>query len=172
MKLHVEVDGRRHDLELVKDRTGAVRVLMDGTPVGADVVELGQDAYSVILDGRSFDVSIALQAGSEPGLHMSRVVVSGVAHDVLLTHASRHGDVGGKARTGHQRITAPMPGKVVRVLVSAGQVVAKGQGLIVVEAMKMQNELKASRDGKVGQVKVAPGDSVEAGALLATIEPV
>jgi biotin carboxyl carrier protein len=71
---------------------------------------------------------------------------------------------------GSAEITAPMPGKVVRVLVEAGQAVEAGAGLVVVEAMKMQNELKAPRAGAVVSIDVAAGDTVEAGAILAVIE--
>ena len=71
---------------------------------------------------------------------------------------------------GVQPVAASMPGKVVRVLVSPGDLVEAGQGLIVVEAMKMQNELKALRAGRVATMTAAPGDTVNAGEILATIE--
>ena len=71
---------------------------------------------------------------------------------------------------GPQRIVAPMPGKVVRVLVAAGDRVAARQGLVVVEAMKMENELRAAGDGRVVSVAVTEGQSVDAGALLAVVE--
>jgi biotin carboxyl carrier protein len=71
---------------------------------------------------------------------------------------------------GTAEITAPMPGKVVRVLVEAGEEVEAGAGLVVVEAMKMQNEMKSPRAGAVVSIKVAAGDTVEAGTLLAVIE--
>jgi biotin carboxyl carrier protein len=71
---------------------------------------------------------------------------------------------------GKQALTAPMPGRVVRVLKSAGAVVEPGEGIVVVEAMKMQNELKAARSGTVSSIAVAEGDAVVAGQVLATIE--
>ncbi len=77
---------------------------------------------------------------------------------------------GGAAGEGAQSVIAPMPGKVVRVLVSPGDAVEPGQGLVVVEAMKMQNELKTRRAGRVAAVPVRPGETVSAGAILATIE--
>jgi biotin carboxyl carrier protein len=71
---------------------------------------------------------------------------------------------------GRASITAPMPGKIVRVLVAAGDEVKAGQGIVVVEAMKMQNEMKAPRDGRVTSLNVKVLDSVNAGAVLAILE--
>ena len=82
----------------------------------------------------------------------------------------RRGDRAGHAGNGTDRITAPMPGKVVRVLVAAGDRVRAGQPLTVVEAMKMENELRAGRDGMVAEVHVKQGASVDAGALLFVIQ--
>jgi biotin carboxyl carrier protein len=79
-------------------------------------------------------------------------------------------DAGGAHGSGPQRVTAPMPGKVVRVLVAAGDEVTAKQGLVVVEAMKMENELKAARDGRVCEVAVTEGQSVEAGTVLVVVE--
>ncbi|MBC7929115.1 MAG: biotin/lipoyl-binding protein, partial [Rubrivivax sp.] len=71
---------------------------------------------------------------------------------------------------GRAQINAPMPGKVVRVLVEAGQAVEAGAGLVVVEAMKMQNELKSPKTGTVSEVRVEPGATVNAGDVLVIIE--
>ena len=76
----------------------------------------------------------------------------------------------GGAGTGPQRIAAPMPGKVVRVLVKTGDAVAARQPLVVVEAMKMENELRAGRDGTIAEIHAQEGQSVEAGALLVVIQ--
>lgn len=71
---------------------------------------------------------------------------------------------------GRQAITAPMPGKIVKVLVQAGDVVKQGQGLLVIEAMKMENELRSPKDGKVIELLVAEGQAVEANAKLCAVE--
>jgi biotin carboxyl carrier protein len=89
----------------------------------------------------------------------------------LNTRRRRRHDDGAGAGTGPQRIVAPMPGKVVRVLGRAGDSVAHRQPVVVIEAMKMENELRASRDGTVTDVLVQEGQSVEAGTLLAIIAP-
>jgi biotin carboxyl carrier protein len=94
-----------------------------------------------------------------------QVQLPGVDLDVLLNgrrHAS--GDVGGPG--GEQRLVSPMPGRILRVLVEAGQSVVSGQSLVVIEAMKMENALTALRDGVVHEVAVSEGTSVEAGRLL------
>jgi len=80
------------------------------------------------------------------------------------------GGAGAAAATGVQRVTAPMPGRVVRILVKAGDEVAVRQGLVVVEAMKMENELGSPKAGRVKEIAVAEGASVEAGRLLVVIE--
>ena len=89
---------------------------------------------------------------------------------VRLTDPSRRGREEGPDADGPAQITAQMPGKVVRVLVSEGDDVTAGQGVVVVEAMKMENEMAASKDGKVVSLNVEPGQSVESGAVLAVIE--
>jgi biotin carboxyl carrier protein len=76
----------------------------------------------------------------------------------------------GRIGEGLQSVSAPMPGKVVRVLVTEGQSVAAGQGIAVVEAMKMQNEMKAPKSGRVIQLKVREGETVGTGEVLALIE--
>jgi biotin carboxyl carrier protein len=78
--------------------------------------------------------------------------------------------IAGGAASGPQRVTAPMPGKVVRVLVKPGDAVAARQPVVVVEAMKMENELRAGREGTVSDVQVREGMSVDAGALLLVIQ--
>jgi biotin carboxyl carrier protein len=71
---------------------------------------------------------------------------------------------------GRQQLTAPMPGKIVRVLLSVDEAVASGQGVVVVEAMKMQNEIKSPKSGRVVEIRVNEGDTVDAGQVLAVVE--
>lgn len=118
----------------------------------ASVVEVEPGVYSVLLDGRSFtvraaDLNIAVEDPRE-----------------LRTSGPLAG------LEGRQTITAPMPGKVVRVLVSDGAVVERGQGLVVIEAMKMQNELKAPKAGRVVSLPAEEGAAVGAGQVLAVVE--
>ena len=108
---------------------------------------------------------------SEARLDGETVSIAGVRYSALIVDPRKWNPA---SSTGHAQgrstIKAPMPGKVVRVLVSAGDPVEAGQGLIVVEAMKMQNELKTQRAGRVTELHAKENDTVEAGTLLLVIE--
>ena len=130
-----------------------------------DVREVEPGVYSVLLDGRSLVFRVAPMNGAV------LVDVAGREYKVEARDpraGGRHGrhTIG----EGRQNICAPMPGKVVRVLVADDETVNAGQGLAVVEAMKMQNEVRAPRAGKVVGIRVKPGETVNAGAVLVTIE--
>jgi biotin carboxyl carrier protein len=117
--------------------------------------------YSVLVDGRSYEVRV-------DGANIS---VSQRTFRVELVDPRRwKRDRNHRQTEGVQNIAATMPGKVVRVLVSPGDQVEAGQGLIVVEAMKMQNEMKAVRAGRVVTLAAVAGATVNAGEILATIE--
>lgn len=154
--LHVDVGGRTHvvDVRRVGDATLSMLV-SDGdaaSPVAsvdaAIAVNGTPGAFDVHVDGRTIPVQIR-QAGA-------------------FARQKREG--ASAPGTGPQRIVSPMPGKVVRVLVSAGDEVEARQGLVVVEAMKMENELRAARHGRVRDVAVREGQSVDAGAVLMVVE--
>ena len=128
---------------------------------GPDIVEVEPGVYSVIDGMTSWEVRVA---GSEITIGEHHFLFE--IDDPRQWKPSRHAaDTQGRAS-----ITAAMPGKIVRVLVAVGDEVAAGQGIMVVEAMKMQNELKAPRDGRVTAIEVKENDSVNAGAVLATLE--
>jgi biotin carboxyl carrier protein len=104
-----------------------------------------------------------------------RVVLNGEAHDVTVVTETAHrlASLGGRGPTAARvmEIQAPMPGLVIAVEVEEGQSVAAGQGIVVIEAMKMENEITAPAAGRVRAIAVAPGEAVERGALLCRIEP-
>lgn len=147
------------------------RILVDGRKIEIDrdaldtVVEVEPGVYSVLLDGEIFEIRLLPHAGTRIAELNGRRVVVEVQDPRNATRGSRSA-----AGTGRQNITAPMPGKVVRVLVSEGDEVLAGQGLIVVEAMKMQNELKASRPGHVASIRARSGDTIAAGETLVVLE--
>ncbi len=121
--------------------------------------------YSVLLDGASFEIRIP---------HSREGLTASVPGRQFAVEVSDPRDASRSSRaaigSGRQNVTAPMPGKVVRVLVAAGEVVETGQGLVVVEAMKMQNELKAARPGRVVEVRARDGETVGAGDVLVVLE--
>jgi len=147
------------------------QILVDGRPVEIDpqnlesVKEVERGVYSVLVEGRSFEV----RAVSMPdGLH---VHVGGRQFSVEVRDPRDASRLSRAATgSGRQNISTPMPGKVVRMLVGEGDAVEAGQGLVVVEAMKMQNEMKASRAGRVVEVRVRGGETVGAGDTLVVLE--
>jgi biotin carboxyl carrier protein len=126
-----------------------------------NIIEVEPGVYSVIQDGNSWEVRVS---GNEITIGDHRLLHE--PDDPRLWKRSGHN----ADAHGHVSIKAAMPGKVVRVLVAVGDEVTAGQGIMVVEAMKMQNELKAPRAGKVTSVSVKENDSVIAGAVLVSIE--
>jgi biotin carboxyl carrier protein len=126
-----------------------------------NVVETEPGVFSVIIDGAAYEVRAL---GNDYTVNGHRIEVK------LEDPRQWKRTSGGAAGSGKVQITALMPGKVVRVLVEPGDEVTAGQGILVVEAMKMQNELKSPRDGRVTSIKVRADESVNAGAVLAVIE--
>jgi len=149
-------------------RAGGVALRVTAPPLAAEIVDCRPTDLGFVLqfaDGRVLDVA----ATERPGgwlIQLPRVSVA-VSVD---GRRGRAGAAGTAAATGEQRVIAPMPGRVVRVLVRAGDQVEAGQGLIVVEAMKMENELTSPKAGRVREIAVAEGGSVEAGRLLVVVE--
>lgn len=148
-----------------------LEVTVGGRTHIVDARRVSEMAMSLLLppDGRSIDGALAAQrTAGDFDVH-----VAGLTIPVQVRQAGGFGrqkKAGAVAGTGPQRVTAPMPGKIVRLLVAAGDEVKARQGLVVVEAMKMENELRAARDGRVREVVVAEGQSVEAGMLLVVVE--
>jgi biotin carboxyl carrier protein len=160
MNLTVLIEGRPVPLSL--DRNGDQWRANART---ASVLEVEPGIYSVLLEGRSFEARIERTENAWAVTIGGRRLVIEVADPRRLSRKSRglHGE-------GRQRIASPMPGKVVRVLVAQGDRVEAGQGIIVVEAMKMQNELKAPGGGRVVTLSAQEGATVAAGEVLAVIE--
>jgi len=152
-------------LEVTIERSnGHYIVDVDGVRHDVDAHKLEADFYSILTEGRSYEVSVESQGDAYHVRH-------GAAEQMVrLTDPSRRAREEGPAADGPEQIVSQMPGKVVRVLVAEGDTVEAGQGVIVVEAMKMENEIAASKDGKITSLSVQPGQSVEGGAVLAVIE--
>jgi biotin carboxyl carrier protein len=171
MQLRVEVNGRLRTVD-VEQAEGLYRVVIDGVARMVDAAAVDASTFSLIClaDGRSSQ-EVGLSPTGLPGeiaVHMP----TGVATARVRTGAaSRFGRGTGAAQAaGTQQVLAPMPGKVVRILVKSGDEVKARQGLVVIEAMKMENELRSPKDGRVSDVLVTEGASVEAGRLLVIVE--
>lgn len=163
MKLDVTIGGRKRHVELNR-AASRVEGLIDGRSFEADVVELRDGAYSILIGGRSIEVRVEV---NPTGL---RVISGGeeFAASVSDPRKIRRG-AGQLSAEGRQNVNAPMPGKVVRLLVKAGEAVKVGQGLLVIEAMKMQNEIRSPKSGIVEKLLAAEGQPVNAGETLAVV---
>lgn len=164
MILDAFVAGHRVRVD-VKGGNGRFTVTVDGQPREVDAVDTGRGFLNLLVEGSSHEVGLT---ATDNGY---RVVLRDEVLEVDLRAGGR--DAGAPARraaAGPLRLTAPMPGKIVRVLVAAGDEVSAGQGLVVMEAMKMENELTAPRAGRVKEVGAREGQAVETGTLLATLE--
>jgi biotin carboxyl carrier protein len=161
---HAVVDGRELRVE-VRRAEGRFAVTLAGKPMEIDYVPAGNHFASLLVEGKSYEV------GLEPRASGYTVSLADDTLEVQLHESSRAAVlVAAKSAPGAASVQAPMPGRIVRVLVPVGQQVAAGQGLLVMEAMKMENELRAARAGRVREVRVAEGQAVETGALLVVLE--
>jgi biotin carboxyl carrier protein len=170
MTYQVDINGRTRTVTVERGASGYV-VVVDGRQHGLDVTPVNGAISLIFDDGRSYEVSIGEHPRGSGNLtvHVNGRVVA-AAVDASRGSWSRRGQDGSSAGQGPHHVTAPMPGKVVRVLVKPGDQVAPRQGVVVVEAMKMENELRSPKAGVVSEVKVTEGASVEAGAILVVIE--
>lgn len=168
MKLEISVAGNLRTVDFTAV-DGRFRWAIDGRALDADAVEVGSGVYSILIGGESLEARVEKVAGQASRL---RVIVAGREYAVEL-HDPRqwHKNRGATAEAeGAQQVIAPMPGKIVRVLVKAGDMVNAGQGLAVVEAMKMQNEVKTPKSGNVQRVSVTEGQTVGSGDVIAVVE--
>ena len=169
MKFEVQLTGssgkklRTVELERDEDRW---KISLDGQPVNVDAVEIFPNTLSLLLEGQSYEVRVtpspdgALQL--QAGLHEFTA-------EVVDPRAWRGRKHGAHEAEGRQQVLAPMPGKIIRVLVQAGDKVEVGQGLLVVEAMKMQNEIRSPKGGTVERLNVKEGQPVNAGEVLCIV---
>jgi biotin carboxyl carrier protein len=158
------VDGRAARVE-VRAKGGAYTVVVDGRTMEVRVHPTARHFETLIVDGRSHDAGVLRQGSTY------HVALRDGDYEVALVEAARGGGaVHRKAAAGPARVQAPMPGKIVRVVAAPAQAVKAGECLLVMEAMKMENEIRSPRDGVVKDVLVKEGQAVESGALLILVE--
>lgn len=162
MRFQVSIHGRNHDLELTPAE-GTWDCRLDGRAIQIDVRTISPGVLSILRDGKSY---VVRHGGN------GTVMVGERTYEVAIADPrswrSRQMALAGAA--GPQKLTASMPGKVVRILTAPGAEVKAGQGILVMEAMKMQNELRSPRDGKVTAIMVQEGGAVNLGAVVAIVE--
>jgi biotin carboxyl carrier protein len=168
MKFTAKVDGNDREVEIRIDGSEVIAEV-DGRRYQLTYRRRGQSGMVLVAQNRVFDCET--ESKDRWGEHYG-VRVGSVAYEVEIEDPKRlRGSHGAAAHgDGSAHITAPMPGKVVRILLEAGANVEAGQGVVIVEAMKMQNELKSPREGVIVSVNVTEGSTVNAGEVLAVIE--
>ena len=168
MRLHVEQAGDVRQVSIAPGRDpGTLDLTVGGTTTSYDVRDLGNGHLSLRLpDGSMHDVVV--ETGAQPGQRL--IQVRGVRVPAAVSTRPPKVASGGGASHGPLRITAPMPGKVVRVPVKVGDTVEARQPVVVIEAMKMENALAAGRAGRITEILVQEGVSVEAGRPLVVVE--
>jgi biotin carboxyl carrier protein len=140
------IDKQRHEARISEPETGLYTVIMGDRVYRCSPEMLPNGQMEIVVNGQRFPVAVR-----DPRK--------------VRSQAGAEGSADGKAT-----LIAPMPGKVVRLLKSAGDEIAAGQGVMVVEAMKMQNEVQSPKTGKVVEIKVTEGQTVNAGETLAIVE--
>ena len=166
MKLQIRIGTLTRQVEI--QRTDQNQFTIGGEEENAQIeaTEVAPNTYSILINGHAFE-AIVVPAREGVRVHCGGHEFHATVSDPRAWQRERSARF---ETEGQQRIAAPMPGKVIRILVSAGQTVGANQGLVVVEAMKMQNEIRAPRAGTVDRVFIRDGQAVAAGEALVTLK--
>lgn len=165
MIYEVTVAGKAQRVELVRSESGWLCKL-SGREFPLDVISTTEGTLSILVDGKSYEIRQETTA-TQTNIVVGHERFETVVRDPRSFRSRRRADGGAE---GVKKITAPMPGKVVRILAQPGTEVDVGQGVLVIEAMKMQNELKSPKKGTIKKLNVTPGAAVEAGQVLVEVE--
>ncbi len=173
MRYRARIGSREFSVEIVRRRGGRYTIRLDGRE---RVIERGGTGALMVLsvDGRTIETTVAregLPAGKGRNEPTYDVMIGGRHYPVRIADPLRDAESDSGAPTlGPTEVRSVMPGRIVAVLVRQGQEIEAGQGLVVVEAMKMENEIPSPKTGRVTALAVRPGDAVDSGALLVTVE--
>ncbi len=157
------INDQQFEIEITRDGT----LLVNGEPRHVDFLELGQSLYSLITESRSIEAVIEENKHKVDVLLGGRLYEGMVLDERALMMAQRRGGLGG----GSGEVRSPMPGLIVSVAVQPGEQITPGQTVVILESMKMQNELKATIAGVVASVHISAGQTVDKDALLVTVTP-
>ncbi|MCI0488088.1 MAG: biotin/lipoyl-binding protein [Blastocatellia bacterium] len=164
MKYEAEIDGRQISIELER-RDRSVSAMVDGRRYELEVLCPERGLYLIFAGERVYEAR-AWSAESD----LFTVKLRDRVFSARVIDRKHRRSVADHSDEGRQQLTAPMPGKVVRLLREQGDEVEAGQGVVVVEAMKMQNEIKSTKAGRIVEIRVAAGDTVNANQVLAVVE--
>jgi len=167
MKLQAEIEDQKHDVEITREDRG-VLARVDGREYRLEVSEPEKGVFLLKHEGKVYEVSVDPKATDGA----NRVTLKDRVYDVKVIDPKRLSGSGVDSAdaSGKAEIKTAMPGKIVRVLKAVGDDVVKGDGVIVVEAMKMQNEMRSPKDGSITDIRFAEGSTVAAGDVLVVIE--
>ncbi|MBK9795928.1 MAG: biotin/lipoyl-binding protein [Holophagaceae bacterium] len=169
MKRTLIVGKESQDVELLH-QDGVSSLVWGGESHPIDILEMEPGCYSILMGGRSVEVRLDQARSPDPEAHAYRAMLYDGAYEFALVDPRRALlSAAGGAGAGGGLLSSPMPGKIVKLLVQPGDMVQEGQTLLVMEAMKMQNELKTNTTGTVSTVHVQEGATVETGAALITV---
>jgi len=165
MVYDVTIDGKDYRLELARIETGW-QCRLDGREVQVDAVLTRRDVLSVLIGGKAYEIK---REHTATDMHLWVGSVRYLA-ELRDPRSLRSRKGAGADEKGPKKLLAPMPGKVVRVLIGEQHAVEAGQSVLVVEAMKMQNEIKSPKTGTVQKIVATEGANVNAGDVLAIVE--
>jgi biotin carboxyl carrier protein len=165
-KLQVSSDGKTYQFELRADN-GYVIVRSEGQEHRVDLIHLKNNRYSILVNGRSFEIGVDPQAGGYTVFSGARAG-NFVVEDFDIARLKEKAGI--KAGTALRQLTAPMPGMIIQIHCQPGDLVTKDQPLLVMEAMKMENDIKAPLAGKIKAIRAVIGKSVDKGQILVEFE--
>ena len=165
MKLQAEVNGEKHEVEFARDGNDVVTTV-DGRKYVVDASEPEKDVFLLKVENR---VTAAIVSVSADNNYRVRVGADEIEVKIIDPKRLRGSAKDGTAGSDVSEIRTAMPGKVVRIIAPQGSEIKKGEPVVVVEAMKMQNEMKSPKDGVIAEIRFAEGDTVNAGDILAVI---
>jgi biotin carboxyl carrier protein len=165
MKYITTIGDKEYTVEIIDEK----HVSLNGQVYEIDFQSVhGQPVYSLLMEGKSYESYVSEDDGVWEVMLLGNLYTAAVVDEREKRLRAASG--GGAGESGLFTLKAPMPGLIIAVPVSEGQQVAKGDVLVILESMKMQNELRSPKDGKVTRIKVARGDSVEQKAILLSVE--
>ncbi|MCL1893202.1 MAG: biotin/lipoyl-binding protein [Holophagaceae bacterium] len=174
MKRTLKIGDESHELEMYR-HSGAITMVWDGEEIPVDIVRVEPTSYSVIIDKRSVGINVdRLRISEDPDLHGFRGSYHAGALEFTLQDPNKRllAEAMAKAPlSGGSTVKAQMPGKLMKYFVKEGEIVEEGQPLFILEAMKMENEYRATKAGRVSKIHAKEGSSLEIYTLVMTLEP-
>ncbi len=169
MPLDFMIDGRKVDVKLLESNGSVSKISIDNRVYEADILQMGDGLYSIIIDGQSF--AIEMIEGDSPKHYVMNTFYKSFNVEIIDAEKKyQRSRMKGTSTSVENNISSPMPGKVVSILVEVGQTVEAGQPVITISAMKMESEFKAKNPGVVKEIRVKEGAIIDAHQLLIIIE--